>query len=542
MTSGQSGSGLRGLLRGSVVVLLLALGAVLPSLVWAGADPSVTREQAGPLGLLVVLQLLGLRTLRVHRRSWRRFSLRDSVRVTSGLLLGTGVFLVLGVAGAAAESGILALAASLRPEIVGSILLASIPLQVLPRALRRLARGDRRLPEPPQRPDAPHDTQRRVVSALRPADHAALIPRTIPTEASGDIARLVAGRSVVITGAAGSVGSELARQLTRHHPSRLILIDRAEQALWALAAELEGDAPLGAIDPMVLDVRDQQLLTGVLDRHAPVVVFHAAAFKHVPLLERNVAAAVLNNAIGTASVAEACIRTGVTRMVLLSTDEAVSPTSVLGATMRIAERAVSDAGARSGRDFVSVRFGNVLGSPGSVLDVFTAQIAAGGPITITDPEMTRHFLTAPEAGALVLQAATLSGHGDVLVLDVGEPRRIVDLAEDLVRLHGLEPGRDIELIVTGRRAGERLHGQLVAPHEDIAPTDHPSILGVRSLSPHWPDRDKVLLELRDLARRDAVEQLRARLLEVANEGPGDGGRRATGPAAVVGQRGDEPLA
>jgi len=238
----------------------------------------------------------------------------------------------------------------------------------------------------------------------------------------------------------------------------------------------------------------------------------------VPMLERNVAVAVLNNVLGTASVAEACIRSGVTRLVLISTDKAVAPTSVMGATKRVAERIVSDAGARSGRDFVSVRFGNVLGSSGSVLEVFRSQIEAGGPVTITDPEMTRYFMTIPEASGLVLHAATLSGSGEVLILDMGEPRRIVDLAEDLIRLHGLEPGRDIEVVVTGRRAGEKLHEELATSEETIERTEHPSILSVRSRVRRWPERDAVLVELRDLARANDVQRLRARLLEVANEG------------------------
>jgi FlaA1/EpsC-like NDP-sugar epimerase len=366
------------------------------------------------------------------------------------------------------------------------------------------------------RPAEPLAGVDRDALVVRSVDLRDLMPRATADMDTSDVSRLIAGRTVVVTGAGGSIGSELARQILRHRPSRLVLIDRSEYGLWGVERSLDGEAPLGVVEPLVLDVRDQTLLVDVFQRTAPAVVFHAAALKHVPMLERNVSAAVLNNVIGTASVAETAIRTGVTRLVLVSTDKAVAPTSVMGATKRIAERIVSDAAARSGRDFVSVRFGNVLGSSGSVLEVFHQQIAAGGPITITDPAMTRFFMTIPEAAGLVLQASTLSGSGDILILDMGQPRRILDLAEDLVRLHGLEPGRDIEIITTGRRAGEKLHEELASDVERIERTSHPSILTVRPNVKRWHERDEVLTELRDLART-SHRTLRTRLLQVANE-------------------------
>jgi FlaA1/EpsC-like NDP-sugar epimerase len=366
------------------------------------------------------------------------------------------------------------------------------------------------------RPAEPLAGVDRDALVVRSVDLGDLMPRAAAEMDTSDVSRLIAGRTVVVTGAGGSIGSELARQILRFRPSRLVLIDRSEYGLWGVERSLLDEAPLGVVEPLVLDVRDQTLLFDVFQRTAPAVVFHAAALKHVPMLERNISAAVLNNVIGTASVAETAMRTGVTRLVLVSTDKAVAPTSVMGATKRIAERIVSDAAARSGRDYVSVRFGNVLGSSGSVLEIFRTQIAQGGPITITDPAMTRFFMTIPEAAGLVLHAATLDGSGDILILDMGTPRRIVDLAEDLVRLHGLEPGRDIEIAITGRRAGEKLHEDLASDVERLERTSHPSILTVRPAVRRWPERDDVLTELRDLAR-SSHSTLRTRLLQVANE-------------------------
>jgi FlaA1/EpsC-like NDP-sugar epimerase len=603
------------------VTLLLIAVAVPTTLLWAGRDAGIGALEFGSLALLIGSQLAGLRVFRVHRRAWRFFCLRDAGALAAGLLLGTGVALLLGAAAAAWGAETFGVIAVPPPGLVGAIAVIGIMLQVLARILRRLAWQPRRRADPAPVDDvalvlgggrfaadvlrdarknrkrhpvivglldddtptgelirglpvlgsfddleaiaedldvslliiALDDSDPGLIRSfvargqrvglrvrirsdeplsgidaepleVRSVDLGDLMPHSVAHIGTQGLARLIAGRSVVVTGAGGSIGAELARQLIRHHPSRLILIDRSEHALWALQHELETDAPLGIVEPIMLDVRDQQLLTSVLERHAPLIVFHAAGFKHGPLLERNVAAAVLNNAIGTASVVEACIRTGVTRLIYASSNHAAAPVNVMGATMRIAERVVSDAASRSGRDFVSVRLGNVLDASGSVLEVFRSQIAAGGPITITDAAMERTFLSVSEAGALVLHAATMDEGGDLLILDAGEPQGIVDLAEDLVRLHGLEPGQDIEVVITGHRAGERVEELLVAPDETLEPTSHPSILAVRNGMGRWPERDQVLLELRDLARTNAVEQLRARLLEVANEPPPTGSR------------------
>ncbi len=316
----------------------------------------------------------------------------------------------------------------------------------------------------------------------------------------------VRGRTVLVTGAGGSIGAELARQLLRYRPGTLVLLDRSEVALWSIERELTATAPMGSIVPALVDVADREALARVLADHPPSVVFHAAALKHVPLLERNVAAAVANNVFGTQALVDASVAAGVTRFVLISSDKAVAPTSVMGATKRMAELVVTDAARRTGRDFVSVRFGNVLGSSGSVVPVFEEQIDRGGPVTITDERMTRFFMTIPEACGLVLQAAVIGGPGAVQVLDMGEPVRIVDLACDLIRLRGLEPGVDIELRTVGIRPGEKLHEELASEIEDLRPSSHPSVLVARTSTPGTAELYAILDRMTArLADRDDLE-------------------------------------
>jgi FlaA1/EpsC-like NDP-sugar epimerase len=279
----------------------------------------------------------------------------------------------------------------------------------------------------------------------------------------------------------------------------------------------------GSIVPALVDVADREALERVLAAHPPSVVFHAAALKHVPLLERNVAAAVANNIFGTRALVDASVAAGVTRFVLISSDKAVAPTSVMGATKRMAELIVTDAARRTGRDYVSVRFGNVLGSSGSVVPIFEEQIDRGGPVTITDERMTRFFMTIPEACGLVLQAAVMGGPGAVQVLDMGEPVRIVDLACDLIRLRGLEPGVDIELRTTGMRPGEKLHEELASEVEDLGRSSHPSVLVARTHTPGTAQLYALLdrLDAR-LADRDETELRRLLFDAVGGTGPSHG--------------------
>lgn len=285
----------------------------------------------------------------------------------------------------------------------------------------------------------------------------------------------LAGKRVLVTGAGGSIGRELCRQVARWGPAELILLGHGENSIFETLLDLQPDYPSIPLHPVIADVRDRPRLDAVFEAHHPQVVFHAAAHKHVPLMEVNVEEAVANNVTGTRVLVETAAGSGVERLVLISTDKAVRPTSVYGATKRLAEMIVLDAAHRSGRAFTVVRFGNVLGSRGSIIPLFKRQIAAGGPVTVTHPEMRRFFMTIPEAVHLVLQAAAMGQGGEVFVLNMGEQVRVVDLAEDLIRLSGLEPGRDVEIVFTGIRPGEKLSEALWDEGTRSAPTQHPEI-------------------------------------------------------------------
>ncbi len=281
-----------------------------------------------------------------------------------------------------------------------------------------------------------------------------------------------AGKRVLVTGAAGSIGSELVRQLAVLGPQGLVLVDLAESGLYDLDTELRTEDRKAT--PVIGDVRDRERMRRILDEHRPQVVFHAAAYKHVPLMEAQPSEAIRTNIMGTKVVSELACEMGVERFVLISTDKAVNPTSVMGASKRIAEMYVNSLSCPTA--FVTTRFGNVLGSSGSVVPLFRRQIAAGGPLTVTHPEVTRFFMTIPEACRLVLEAATMGQGGEIYVFDMGEPVRIADMAEKMIRLSGLEPGHDIEIIYTGLRPGEKLYEELLATTENTLPTHHPRIL------------------------------------------------------------------
>ena len=294
------------------------------------------------------------------------------------------------------------------------------------------------------------------------------------------VAELATSETVLITGAGGSIGSELCRQLARLAPSRLILLGHGENSIFDIFQELSLTFPDVEIIPVIADIRDRGRIFYVFGQYRPHAVFHAAAHKHVPLMEDNVLEAVTNNVAGTRNVVDAAIEVNVQHFVLVSTDKAVRPTSVMGATKRIAEQLVQHAATKHHRNFVSVRFGNVLGSRGSVVPTFLRQIRAGGPVTVTHPEMRRYFMTIPEAVQLVLQAGALGRGGEVFVLDMGEQIRVVDIATDLIRLSGLEVGADIEIKFTGVRPGEKLYEEMFFTAENVLPTDHPKVLRARN--------------------------------------------------------------
>jgi FlaA1/EpsC-like NDP-sugar epimerase len=328
------------------------------------------------------------------------------------------------------------------------------------------------------------------------------------------IAEKIRGRVVLVTGAGGSIGSELCRQAARFEPERLLLVERAENALFEIHRELSATFPAVKCVPVIGDVCDVERMTQVFAEHRPALVFHAAAHKHVPMMEWNPGEAVKNNVVGTVTVATLADRFEVETFVLISTDKAVNPTSIMGATKRLAELCTQALTQRSRTRFLAVRFGNVLGSAGSVVPIFREQIARGGPVTVTHPEMQRYFMTIPEASQLVLQAATMGKGGEIFILDMGEPVKIVDLAKDLITLSGLRPGEDIEIQFTGIRPGEKLFEELSVADEQADKTAHPKIFIGRFKSRDSGNLDERLTELAKAANKGDTAEVRRRLAEL----------------------------
>ena len=330
-----------------------------------------------------------------------------------------------------------------------------------------------------------------------------------------EIAGYIRGKTVLVTGAGGSIGSEIVRQLILFAPASLVLLGRGENSLFQIEQELCAEHPCLPFTTVVADVRNRERLARVFERFHPQVVFHAAAHKHVPLMEENPEEAILNNVFGTANLAELALEHAVEVFVNISTDKAVNPTSIMGASKRVAEMIVRSAAARAGegRAFVSVRFGNVLGSRGSVIPTFKEQIRRGGPVTVTHPDMTRYFMTIPEAAQLVLQAGGMKHNGAVFVLDMGEPVKITDLAEDLIRLSGFEPGKDIKIVYTGIRPGEKLFEELLTAEEGTDASRFKKIFFARNND--LPERfDELLGELRGAAEREREGDIRVLLKRI----------------------------
>ncbi len=318
------------------------------------------------------------------------------------------------------------------------------------------------------------------VSRLREVDIADLLRREPVRVNDQMVGQTFENKRVLITGAGGSIGRELCRQIARRAPSQLILLGHGENSIFEIFLELREDYPGLALIPVIADVRDRARMDSIFKEHQPQIVFHAAAHKHVPLMEVNVTEAVTNNVIGTRNVIETAAANRIERFVLISTDKAVRPVSVYGATKRLAEMLVLDAARQTKLPFTVVRFGNVLGSRGSIIPLFKEQIARGGPLTITHHDMRRFFMTIPEAVYLVLQAASMGQGGETFVLNMGEPIRILDLAEDLIRLSGLEPNRDIEIVFTGARPGEKMTEELWDAGTPLERTAHPDIFRLAS--------------------------------------------------------------
>jgi FlaA1/EpsC-like NDP-sugar epimerase len=367
-----------------------------------------------------------------------------------------------------------------RGRIVDVARAEGVPVKTLP-SLNELIAGDFNL-----------------AGQLRPVEVEDVLGRE-PVEVDLDaIAGYVAGEVVLVTGAGGSIGAELCRQIARLGPTKLVLLDHAEPALFEIERELVDERGFHAAAAILGDIKDAAKMRQVFDKYRPGVVFHAAAYKHVPLMEANPLEAVRNNTLGTRTLADVTVEFGAKRFVLVSTDKAVNPKTVMGQSKALCEWLVEAYGGRAevATRFVAVRFGNVLGSSGSVIPIFRRQIAAGGPVTVTHPEMTRYFMTIPEAVQLVVQAGAIGESGHVYVLDMGEPIRIVDLAEKMIRLSGKEPGTDVPVEFVGARPGEKLHEELVGEDEVVSPSSHPAIMLVtRSASDaSWLDAELTELE------------------------------------------------
>ncbi len=316
---------------------------------------------------------------------------------------------------------------------------------------------------------------KRGIRSLREVNYLDLLGRSPVNLDTQAIAAYLEGKTILVTGCGGSIGSELVRQIVRFNPGKLVLVDAGEHNLYQIEMELRHGMGMTRYVTVLGNIRDAALMESVFAAHTPQVVFHAAAYKHVPMLERNPWQAVHNNIVGTRTLMQSAVNAGVERFVVVSTDKAVRPTNVMGTSKRITELLMQTF-ATSQTRFMAVRFGNVLGSSGSVIPLFLDQIGRGGPVTVTHPEVTRYFMSIPEAAQLILQCGTMAQGGETFVLDMGNPVRIADMAADLIRLAGLEPGRDVEITYTGLREGEKLYEELITDGENVLRTEHAKIL------------------------------------------------------------------
>lgn len=355
------------------------------------------------------------------------------------------------------------------------------------------------------------------ISRIRDVSVEDLLGREAVRLEEDEVARFIRGKVVMVTGAGGSIGAEMARQVARFEPSRLLLVERAEFALFEIDRELREAWPQQALVPVVGDVCDELRMRSVFATHPPAVVFHAAAHKHVPMMEANPTEAVKNNILGTELVGRLAGETGADAFVMVSTDKAVRPTSVMGASKRVAELVVQELDRLYQTRYVSVRFGNVMGSAGSVIPIFRRQIEDGGPVTVTHPEMVRYFMTIPEASQLVLQAGAMGEGGEIFILDMGEPIRILDLAKDMITLSGLKPYEDIDIVFSGIRPGEKLFEELQTTGENVANTRHPKVY-IGRVEPYPPERIEAALgRLGELSVNGHEREIRTCLAELLPE-------------------------
>jgi FlaA1/EpsC-like NDP-sugar epimerase len=318
-------------------------------------------------------------------------------------------------------------------------------------------------------------------------------------------------KRVLITGAGGSIGSELVRQICRYRPEALVLMDFSEFNLYRIEMDCRRRRVRTALNACLADIRDRELMMRLFAHHQPHIVFHAAAYKHVPMQELHPGEAIKTNVLGTRNLVEAALQNGVEYFVLVSTDKAVRPTNVMGASKRLAEQIVQSADTAGPTRFMAVRFGNVIGSSGSVIPLFQQQIAQGGPVTVTHPDITRYFMSIPEAAQLILQAGAMGEGGEIFVLDMGEPVRIADMARDLIRLNGLEPDQDIPIEFIGLRPGEKLYEELITVGEGIVPTGHSKVLVLRGKASDRQALDSRIDRLGEIARASDGGRLKEEL-------------------------------
>ncbi len=337
---------------------------------------------------------------------------------------------------------------------------------------------------------------------------------------NANVQREVEGSIVMVTGAAGSIGSEMVRQLLQYKPERVVLVDQAESALFDLMFEINHDAKLKPFSqlatPVIADVNDLSRLESIFHKYVPQLVYHAAAYKHVPLMEDNPFEAVKVNVLGTRNVANLALAAGVRKFVMVSTDKAINPTNIMGASKRIAEIYIQSLSNQTSQ-FITTRFGNVLGSNGSVIPIFQKQIEQGGPVTITHREIIRYFMTIPEACSLVLEAGAMGQGAEIFVFDMGQPVTIYELARKMIKLSGFEPGKDIKIVETGLRPGEKLYEELLSNEENTLPTHHPKILRAKTISFNKQEIERGIAELADLSSGNDAFALVGKMKEILPE-------------------------
>ncbi len=341
-------------------------------------------------------------------------------------------------------------------------------------------------------------TEENLYNSLRDVSIEDLLGRDPIQLDNHNIKNLINGKVVLVTGAGGSIGSELCRQIMLHNPKQILLLDNYENSLYDIELELKTNHPNNDIRAIVANIREKERLDTIFEKYSPEIVFHAAAHKHVPLMENNPTEAIKNNVFGTYNLVNSSDKYNVKRFILISTDKAVNPTNIMGATKRLCEMIIQAKNKQSNTEYVAVRFGNVLGSNGSVVPLFKKQLAHGGPLTVTHKEITRFFMTIPEAVALVLQAITYAEGGEIFVLDMGEPVKIYDLAKSLIELSGYTLGKDMEIEITGMRPGEKLYEELLMNEENLQATKHEKIYITQSMNFTMDDIENKLDMFRDI--------------------------------------------